>query len=154
MLHLLLHYTIFLPLKSVQRLKLNKESFNDSAIVDCTRASHNRQRAHAMEKYTQLKSMRVIRVYRARHRKEEEVLYFREGDHVFTRRDNSRKPPCAAKGCECSSSCPHAVRSKRTSRLSYHPLSLDIASLCEIQSGFSDIRDRIPFPLSRENSSF
>lgn len=65
MLHLLLHYTIFLPLKSVQRLRLNKESFNDSAIVNCTRASHNQQRAHAMEKYTQLKSMRVIRVYRA-----------------------------------------------------------------------------------------
>lgn len=104
--YLLLHHTIFLPLKSVQRLKLNKESFNDSAIADCTRASHNRQRAHAMENCTQLKSMRVIRVHRARHRKEEEVLYFREGDHVFTRRGSSRKPSCAAKGWECSSSLP------------------------------------------------
>lgn len=52
---------MFLPLKSVQRL-LNKEG---SGISDCTRVSHNRQRAHALEKCTQLKSMRPIRVLRS-----------------------------------------------------------------------------------------
>lgn len=43
-------------------------------------------------------------------------------------------------------SSPTLSRSERTSRLSYHPLSLDIAPPCEIRSGFSDIRDCVPLP--------
>lgn len=81
--------------------------------------------------------MRIIHVCRREaDRKEEEVLYFREGDHVFTRRTVLGIPVRRVANARCT-----PLRSKRTSRLSNHPLSLNVASPFEIQSGFSDHAD-------------